>query len=112
MVVRAQSGGGGDKTYIHTYTSYPSGGVFHGIGFKPKYIAVMTAKRNNNTDVEIYDESVSTTTYKLLYSATEYTINVGATNAAGFMSIDDDGFTLNNNYASQWTTSIYVVCIG
>lgn len=111
MKMPTYAGGGGSKPYTHTYATFPTNGVFDGIGFEPKYVAVMTAKRSGNTESLIYDNGVSPTQYKLLSGGTEYTLNVGSTGDVGFMSIDADGFTLNNNFAGNWTANIYVVAI-
>lgn len=88
-----RSGVSGSANYAHgTFTTSTSTTTKVTLGFKPKTLAVMIVNNMN-----LYDESVSTTQFKFSTPNVYLTnVNLGSTTGGRLKSIDNDGFTVNS----------------
>lgn len=71
------------------------------LGFKPKYLLAAWKYSAGYTRVFVYDETVSTTSFKIMYNGTTLSDHNLGTNDGGMIySIDDDGFTIDSYWSS------------
>lgn len=95
----------GTGKYAHgSFTTSTSSNTKITLGFKPKTLALMIVNNLN-----YYDETISTTQYKLATPSVNMTnINLGNTTVGRLTSIDDDGFTINK-YSSALTCYYHAI---
>lgn len=88
-----------NKVVRGTYTTSTSAKVKVTLGFKPKYIGILSS---TSSIIIIYDERVSTSQFmratSSYYSAFQ---NLGNTSTGRLYSVDDDGFTINAHSSVQ-----------
>lgn len=91
-MLKKSSASAGSGEYAHgTFTTSASTTTKITLGFKPKTLSLMIANNLN-----YYDESISTTQFKLATPSTNMTnVNLGNTTAGRLATIDNDGFTAN-----------------
>ena len=89
--MESPSGGGGDTVDFENVGSVSAYQKFT-LGYKPKQIMAVFRATNYNCAI-VYDENVSTSSYKLFYSNSTYTTSLPNTSDQGIKSVDNDGFT-------------------
>ena len=103
------------KLKIGTFTPSSSRFSVTGVGFKPKYLAIYTARTDETLMgcMYIYNEDFSTTKY--IYSSGDATgalRNIGETGNYRLYSIDNDGFTINGYSTASWRGTGYYFALG
>lgn len=107
---------GGSSVKFKTGTFRTASSAVHvEVGFKPKYLAVITYKSNGTSFAlgYIYNEDLSTTKY--MHTAGDVNggfRNLNTTSAYNLKSIDDDGFTVNAYSSSDWRGNAVYFAIG
>ena len=109
-----RTGGSSVKFKTGTFTT-ASSAVHVEVGFKPKYLAVITYQ-SNGTSLSlayIYNEDLYTTKY--MHTAGDKNLslqNLNSSTAYYLKSIDDDGFTVNGYTTAGWRGNAYYFAIG
>lgn len=103
------------KIKIGTFTPSASQFSVTGVGFKPKYLAVYTARTTptNPGILYIYNEDFSTEKY--MYGSGDASVtlrDLGETGNYRLHSIDNDGFTVNGYVTASWRGTGYYFALG
>lgn len=95
-------GSGSEKIKKATVTLSTSTSTKVTLGWKPKYVCVYSTRAYYSS---IYDEDLSTTQYIRATSSGPLLKNLDTNYSGGFVSIDNDGFTLrytNSSAGAEW----------
>lgn len=108
-------GGGGQQVKIGTFTPQSSRFSVTGVGFKPKYLAIYTARTTptNPGILYIYNQDFSQTQFAFGAGDSNAVLgNLGTNSNYRLYSIDNDGFTINGYYTASWRGTGYYFAVG